>query len=580
MKKIATILSIVPLMAMANYDIHSKVWYDMNQDWEQNNNEPNYPNVEVILYDEDGDIVDCIKTDDEGYYQFSNKEEGEYSIKVIPPKEATLVTDQIITTWLDEDRDDINFGIYKPLTYSITGTVWNDENKDWEMGKNEKKIRGVKIELYNEDKEKIATTQTNNEGNYSFSNLDENLYIVKVIKSKEMSIITDDFRKFWLEENMDKIDFGVFTSKIPPINEPITREQLIEMIKNNEDVTEVNTSKITNMSRLFKGNHTFNQDISDWDTSNVTNMNEMFAYAYAFNQPIGKWDVSKVRNMSQMFRGVFETYVMRLYSTAFNQDLSNWDVSNVETMYKMFYGSNINQDLTKWDVSNVTSWKGIFEKIRIRSKRWLKMEEKNKPKKFLDDNNSEEPGYKEEFYGNFSEPPSDLTKPITRKRLLEMISNQQDVTEVNTSNITDMSRLFYNQVKFNQDISAWDTSKVTDMHEMFKYAYSFNQPIGKWDVSNVTNMASMFRGYWYKGRYKKIIKHQFNQDLSTWNVSNVTDMNHMLAISDFMQDVSKWDVSNVINWRYIFSHSLRHSNYGNMKKELMPEKLSDLKGKL
>ena len=35
-------------------------------------------------------------------------------------------------------------------------------------------------------------------------------------------------------------------------------------------------------------------------------------------------------------------------------------------------------------------------------------------------------------------------------------------------------------------ISSWDTSNVTNMSELFKNKIKFNQPIGDWDVSNVT----------------------------------------------------------------------------------------------
>ena len=47
-----------------------------------------------------------------------------------------------------------------------------------------------------------------------------------------------------------------------------------------------NTSKVTDMSKLFSGKSDFNEDISEWDTSNVTNMNLMFFKANRFNQPI------------------------------------------------------------------------------------------------------------------------------------------------------------------------------------------------------------------------------------------------------------------------------------------------------
>ena len=42
------------------------------------------------------------------------------------------------------------------------------------------------------------------------------------------------------------------------------------------------------------------------------------------------------------------------------------------------------------------------------------------------------------------------------------------------------------------EISNWDTSNVTDMSCMFHGATSFNQPLNDWNVSNVRNMCSMF----------------------------------------------------------------------------------------
>ena len=50
---------------------------------------------------------------------------------------------------------------------------------------------------------------------------------------------------------------------------------LYTMVKNNEDLRFICTTKITNMGSLFKGK-IFNGDISNWDVSNVTNMSNMF----------------------------------------------------------------------------------------------------------------------------------------------------------------------------------------------------------------------------------------------------------------------------------------------------------------
>lgn len=79
-----------------------------------------------------------------------------------------------------------------------------------------------------------------------------------------------------------------------------------------------------------------------------------------------------------------------------------------------------------------------------------------------------------------------------------------------TSNITDMSIMFYGNTSFNQDISSWDTGNVTDMNGMFHNADSFNQDISNWDVSNVTDMTNMFHN-----------ATSFNQDISNWNVFKI-----------------------------------------------------------
>jgi surface protein len=126
--------------------------------------------------------------------------------------------------------------------------------------------------------------------------------------------------------------------RIDTPQQPITKEELVTLITNGEDVTRVNTSQITDMSHLFRATgessgaqDSFNQDISGWDVSNVTDMSYMFGGREIYHgQPLGA-------------------------ATAFNQDISGWDVSNVTNMKGMFYGARsfTNQDLSRWNVSKV-----------------------------------------------------------------------------------------------------------------------------------------------------------------------------------------------------------------------------------
>lgn len=90
------------------------------------------------------------------------------------------------------------------------------------------------------------------------------------------------------------------------------------------------------------------------------------------------------------------------------------------------------------------------------------------------------------------------------------------IEEWNTSAITDMSELFITDIElfdfslFNYDISGWDTSNVTNMEKMFFGATSFNIDISEWDTSKVTNMNRMFED-----------AKSFTKDISKWTVNNV-----------------------------------------------------------
>merc|ERR1719502_622496 len=61
--------------------------------------------------------------------------------------------------------------------------------------------------------------------------------------------------------------------------------------------------QITDMSELFKKKEleTFNEDISQWNTARVTDMRDMFRNAGSFDQPIGEWDTSGATTMKKMF---------------------------------------------------------------------------------------------------------------------------------------------------------------------------------------------------------------------------------------------------------------------------------------
>ena len=146
-----------------------------------------------------------------------------------------------------------------------------------------------------------------------------------------------------------------------------------------------------------------------------------------------------------------------------------------------------------------------------------------------------------------------------------------DFTNLDTSNVTNMSDMFY-QVGNNSDVTTftltglddWDTSKVTDMSNMFYRAgyrtTSFNLGnLSSWDTSSVTNMSNMF----YRAGYGAT---SFNLgNLSSWDTSKVTNMSSMFssagagATTWYIGNLSDWNTSSVTNMSGMFSGTGRSS---------------------
>ena len=121
-----------------------------------------------------------------------------------------------------------------------------------------------------------------------------------------------------------------------------------------------------------------------------------------------------------------------------------------------------------------------------------------------------------------------VVKATNKKQLVQYIKigqklfgNKGNFNWIDTSDITDMSQLFEENIKFNGHIELWDVSNVKDFNRMFNEARAFNQPIGNWDVSSATNMEAMF-----------MAAKSFNQPIDKWNVQNVTNFNGMFMFAD------------------------------------------------
>lgn len=117
-----------------------------------------------------------------------------------------------------------------------------------------------------------------------------------------------------------------------------------------------------------------------------------------------------------------------------------------------------------------------------------------------------------------------------------------NVAQWNTSKVTNMFSMFAEAEGSNPDVSQWDTSNVTDMGNMFMITDIADPDVSNWDTSNVTTMVAMFGG-----------AKSANPNVSRWNTSNVTNMQDMFLRAPVANpDVSQWDVSNVANMHHMF----------------------------
>ena len=121
-----------------------------------------------------------------------------------------------------------------------------------------------------------------------------------------------------------------------------------------------------------------------------------------------------------------------------------------------------------------------------------------------------------------------------------------EVDYLNTSNVTDMSYMFYNCGSLTSlDVNNFNTSNVTDMQYMFCNCKKLTTlDVSNFDTSNVTNMFNMF------GNCTLLTKIEGLENFNTSKVINMGQLFMSTALTEL--DLSRFDVSKVTNIDYIF----------------------------
>ena len=132
------------------------------------------------------------------------------------------------------------------------------------------------------------------------------------------------------------------------------REMFAGFTVSSLDVSNFDTSKVTNMGSMFSLFNATSLNLSNFDTSNVTNMSSMFyACGSLTSLDLSNFDTSSVTRMSGMFSSC---------GSLTSLDLSNFDTSNVTDMSSMFVSCNATSlDVSNFNTSSVTNMNQMFQ---------------------------------------------------------------------------------------------------------------------------------------------------------------------------------------------------------------------------
>ena len=177
-------------------DLSGYVYHDRDNDGVRDAGEEGIGGTVVKLFDENGNLVDTIVTNADGYYHFTGLSNGNYRIVESQPTgyldgldtagqiggstvgTATNPGDVIHEIELKFGQSGVEYNFGEVLPTSIGGYVHVDPDQDNVFDPGEKPLSGVTIKLLDAEGNVIATTKTDSNGHYQFNNLPPGTYTV------------------------------------------------------------------------------------------------------------------------------------------------------------------------------------------------------------------------------------------------------------------------------------------------------------------------------------------------------------------------------------------------------------------
>ena len=308
------------------------------------------------------------------------------------------------------------------------------------------------------------------------------------------------------------------------------------------DVSNFDTSNVTDMSYVFYTNNLIELDLSDWDTHNVTNMNHiLYSCQNLKTLNISNWNLNNVNNM-----GWFANQCNNLNEIIMND-------SDYNSVNKIISELPITTNDSKCNFYIV----GVddISKVNIREGWDIMNQYKIAEYKFT---NSTDiiPVFNEEYTYTYEDVVEGevTTRTIYSVSLPTEISFQgiTQLIEVNyleTSNMISAYNLFYNCTNLTYvDLSSSDFSKIETIERMFTSCTNLVtiDGLNNLDVSNVNNMGGIFSDC------RKLLE----INVSNWNVSKVTNFGAAFrrCYKIITLDINNWDTSSAVLMSGMFTN--------------------------
>jgi len=188
--------------------IRGQVWSDDNRDGQRQADEQREILTSVTLFHGNGEEVASKQIDANGAYFFDQLQPGDFYVQFDSVEDHVYSTANIGNDTSDSDITDTDSGTtdvititpdltvmnvdagYAYLVSSISGTVWDDEDRDNRRSAEENSFSGIEINLYFGNDELVATTTTDASGNYTFSELRKNDYYLTFAQVEDYLFVT------------------------------------------------------------------------------------------------------------------------------------------------------------------------------------------------------------------------------------------------------------------------------------------------------------------------------------------------------------------------------------------------------